>query len=199
MDRILYPVTNYESTSSMLASLNYAGTPINSQLFGSFNEANMLAAIAVGTHFDVPIEKIASAIHEYQPTLKRSQVIEKDGYTLVIDCYNANPTSMELSLKDFFNVSTAGSRVIVIGDMFEVGETELAAHKDILEVVNTKKEERDEIICVGTRFSTYKDSFPFKFFDTPLDAKEYFNTLDLAGKKVFLKASRGIKLETILE
>ena len=105
---------------------------------------------------------------------------------------------MELSLKDFFHISEAGKRVIAIGDMFEVGETELEAHKEILQVVMDNKDSSDEVICVGPRFSSHKESFPFTFFATPSAAKAYFSALNLKGKKVFLKASRGIKLEEIL-
>ncbi len=199
MNRTLYPLQSYESTSTLLASLTYNHTDIASQLFGSFNENNILAAIAIGEYFNVPLEKISSAIAEYQPTLKRSQIIEKNDHTIVLDCYNANPTSMELSLKDFFKSSEANKRVIIIGDMREVGETELDAHKEILQLISSHIAPSDEVIAVGQLFSTYQNDFPYTFFPTSTDAKEYFNSLDIRGKKVFLKASRGTKLETILE
>jgi UDP-N-acetylmuramoyl-tripeptide--D-alanyl-D-alanine ligase len=198
LDRILYPKDSVESMSGLQAGVSYDGTEIQSQLFGSFNEANILAAIAVGQQFEVPMSDIASAIAEYQPTLKRSQIIEKEGYTLVMDCYNANPTSMELSLKDFFDTTEAGTRVMVVGDMFEVGETEQQAHKETLELIEKNKDAHDYVMCVGPRFSLHQANVPFHFFPTPQEAKPFLESLSLNGKTVFLKASRGIRLEEIL-
>lgn len=198
LTRILYPEHAYASTSGLYAGLTYGGTTISSELFGSFNEANILAAIAVGEKFEVPLNEIVEAIASYQPTLKRSQVIKKEGYTLIVDCYNANPTSMELSLSDFFTATPAGNRVVIIGDMFEVGESEAEAHKKILELVAGKADAHDIVMCVGPRFSLHTADFPFHFFLSPAEAKYFFDTLNLMDKKIFLKASRGMRLENIL-
>lgn len=199
LERTLYPEKEFFSTSTQLASVQYDGTTYQSTLFGSFNEANILAAIIVGQFFSVSIQNIQSAITDYVPTLKRSQVIEKNGHTLILDCYNANPTSMELSLKDFFRSTPAGSRVAIVGDMFEVGVTEDEAHRAILILLDQSSDPSDRIICVGPRFLKHKDSFPFTFFTSAKDAKPFYSSLLLQGKTIFLKASRGIHLETILE
>lgn len=204
MKRTLYPEDTVQSIPGIQAGIVYAGTPIHSQLFGSFNEANIAAAIAVGKTFNISMEHIAQAVAAYEPSLKRSQIIEKNGYTIILDCYNANPTSMTLALNSFFESSTPKKRVIVVGDMFEVGETEMQAHKEILELIKSRADANDEVICVGPRFSTvfsgHQPSFStFHFFPTPQEAKPFFESLDLSDKKIFLKASRGIKLEGILE
>jgi UDP-N-acetylmuramoyl-tripeptide--D-alanyl-D-alanine ligase len=196
--RLLYPQDKYESTSGLFAGLHYGDTAISSHLFGSFNEANILAAIAVGRYFDISMEAITEAIDAYQPTLKRSQVIEKDGYTLVIDCYNANPTSMAVALNDFFHSTQPGTRIVVVGDMFEVGATEAEEHKGILELIEERADAHDVVWCVGPRFSLHQDHFPFHFFPSPLAAKDFFDNIPLTDKKIFLKASRGTKLEDVL-
>ncbi len=198
MERILYPATTIESISGLQAGLIYEGTVIQSQLFGSFNEANIVAAIAVGKQFNIPIETIAKAIQVYEPGLKRSQIIRESDHILIVDCYNANPTSMELSLKDFFYTSEAGKRIVIVGDMLEVGETETAAHEAILQMIKEQSDAHDVVMCVGPRFSLHKNSFPFHFFSSSEQAKVFYTTLDLQGKSIFLKGSRGIKLETIL-
>ena len=199
LSRTVYPMSPYESTSSLYASIRYNGLDFTSSLFGSYNEANMLAALAIGEYFEVPLSDIQSAIAEYVPTLKRSQVIQKDDYTLIVDCYNANPTSMSLALRDFAHTSPTGKRIFVIGDMLEMGSEESRLHKEILDLTQSIADPHDIVWCVGPRFGMYKNDFPFAFFNSAADAQKIFTTLDLAGKIVFLKASRGIRLEDILK
>jgi UDP-N-acetylmuramyl pentapeptide synthase len=105
---------------------------------------------------------------------------------------------MELALRDFFDTTLPGQRIIVVGDMLEVGTTELQAHYDILILIAKLKDAADSVLCIGPRFSQYKNGFPFRFFDLSIEAAPFFNTLPLDGKKVFLKGSRGIKVEEIL-
>lgn len=201
LNRVLYPEANIESTSQLYASLQYNGHPVTSQLFGSFNEANILAAMVVGDHFKVPMNTIVEAIANYQPTLKRSQIIEKDGYIMIIDCYNANPTSMKVSLEVFFQNSEAGKRIIVVGDMFEVGAMEEIAHREAADLIKAKIDANDVVICVGPRFSLYEGhqgNAPFHFFANSQAARLFFQNLEWKNKKIFLKASRGIHLEDIL-
>ncbi|MFZ4499923.1 MAG: UDP-N-acetylmuramoyl-tripeptide--D-alanyl-D-alanine ligase [Minisyncoccia bacterium] len=198
LQRTLYPTLSWRSASNIYAGINYGETSITSSLFGSFNEPNILAAIAVGDFFSVPIESIQTAIQEYTPTLKRSQVLVHDDHTIIMDCYNANPTSMELSLKDFFHTTSPGARVIVVGDMFEVGDAEAMAHSNVLEFIAKEKGVADIVICVGPRFSKNSALFPFTFFESAAQAKPFYGALSLHNKTVFLKASRGIRLEEML-
>jgi UDP-N-acetylmuramoyl-tripeptide--D-alanyl-D-alanine ligase len=199
MQRILYPSLPYRNVPGTYAAIAYDGIPLTSSLFGSYNIPNMLAAVAVGTHFGVSMQDIQDAIKGYAPTLKRSEVVEKDGATIILDCYNANPTSMELALRDFFNATASGYRVVVIGDMLEMGDAEAAMHKEILELVHSKATMSDTVLCVGPRFGQFKEEYPFLFFQTAADARNHFKTLPLEGKTVFIKASRGIKLEEVLQ
>jgi UDP-N-acetylmuramoyl-tripeptide--D-alanyl-D-alanine ligase len=195
---ILYPEKEFLSISEITAGGKYNNTIIKSNLFGSFNEQNILASIVVGEYFKVPLLDIADAITEYQPTLKRSQIIKQDNYTLIMDCYNANPSSMELSLRDLFQSFNNLEKIIIIGDMFELGEQSKKFHQEVLEFIGDKVKSNDTVICIGVDFSFYKEKFPFNFFRTTLDAKVFFETINKTGKVVFMKGSRGIKLEDIL-
>lgn len=194
----IYPIKEHGSASDLYAGVKYDKTEFRSSLFGSYNEPNILAAIAVGEYFEVPLEEIKEAISGYASTLKRSQYIKGDDYSIVLDCYNANPSSMELSLRDFFNETKNGERVVLIGDMLEMGKDEGILHKKILEFVQSHYDLKDEVICVGPRFTLSKGEFPFKFFDDSINARLYFNALDISKKTVFVKASRGIKIEEVI-
>ena len=198
-NRILYPILEVHSNSKLFAGLIYNNTSIQSTLFGSYNEPNILAAIAIGEFFSISLENIKNAIENYIPNLKRSQIVHQDTTTFAIDCYNANPTSMELALIDFFTQSPQGKRIIIIGDMLEIGEQENMMHKHILDIVQKYTIAGDTILCVGPRFFIHKNEFPYIFFETSQHAQEYFDQLDIENNYVFLKASRGIKLETVIK
>lgn len=198
-DVISYPEKEFTGISKITAGGNYNGVAIKSNLFGSFNEANILASIAVGEYFKVSLSDISNAISEYEPTLKRSQIIERDNYILIMDCYNANPSSMELSLKDVFQSFRDREKIIIVGDMFELGDQSLHFHQEILQLIQGNAQENDAIICIGNDFSYYQEKFPFQFFKTTTEAKVFFESLDKNRKVIFMKGSRGMKLEEILE
>ncbi len=198
IERTLYPIDQYSGVKGLTASLNYDGALYESQLFGSFNEINIIAAITIGTFFRVSTESIREAVKNYIPTLKRSQIIKHSDYTIVLDCYNANPTSMELSLKDFLSISSVGNRILVIGDMFELGASEQAAHHDMLDVIKNTTDAADTVLCVGPRFSEFKKEYPFNFFPTTDEARLFFTTLPISGKYIFVKGSRGIHVEDVV-
>lgn len=197
-DVILYPEKTYQSQSTEFAGCLYDGVAITSQLFGSLNENNILAAIAIGEFFRVPIDNIADAIQSYEPNLKRSQVIKKADHIIIMDCYNANPSSMELALSDLYNTYPDKKKIVVIGDMFEMGDESPKYHKELLELVQLKQKQSDSIICVGRKMNEWNNQFPFHFFENTETAKEFLNTLDKTDTVIFLKASRGIQLENIL-
>lgn len=198
-NRILYPTDQWEPKEQTTAALKYKNVEITSQLFGSYNIPNLLAAITIGNYFDVPLESIQEAITSYTPSLKRSQIIPGEDYTLILDCYNANPSSMELALGDFHATTPAGKRIFLVGDMLEMGTEEKAVHKKILDFLATLVEPNDICLIVGPRFGIYKEHYPFTFFDSATSAREVFDNLDLKGKHIFVKASRGIKLEEVIK
>lgn len=199
LNRIAYPTKNYSSDSDIYAGVIYDGTKIKTQLVGSLNELNILAAVAVGEEFNVPMSDIVFACEGYEPKLKRSQLIQQGSTTFIMDCYNANPSSMELSLRDFFKTTVGKRRITIVGDMRELGETENELHLEILNLIQQNSQPADKIIIAGPVFYQFRESYPFSFFPTSSDARTYFESLDLSDAFVFLKASRGTKLEVVVE
>ncbi|WP_379969147.1 UDP-N-acetylmuramoyl-tripeptide--D-alanyl-D-alanine ligase [Epilithonimonas sp. UC225_85] len=173
--------------------IKYQGTEIFSNLTGKYNYDNLSAAVALGLHFKMNIEDIKTAIESYVPSNMRSQIQKKGEKTLVLDTYNANPSSMHVSLENF--KTFAGSKTIIIGDMLELGEESLKEHQIILDFA--KSCNFNEIITVGPHFKSVYHS-----------ENAFLNTLELIEKlksepidtdNILLKASRGIALEKIIE
>ena len=153
----------------------------------------MCAAASLGFHFGLNFEQIKTAIENYTPTNMRSQVLEKNGKTFVLDTYNANPSSMVESLKNFSTFD--GSKTIIIGDMLELGEQSDKEHQAIMAFAESLN--FDEIITVGKYFKK-ANSISQTFNDTQ-ELSKYLESNDIQSKNVLLKASRGIALEKILE
>lgn len=197
--RVLYPNKPHTSIVGTTCTLTHNDTVFQSQLFGSYNEANILAAIAIGEHFSVPLPAIQKAVSEYTPTMKRSQIVTKSDHTLIMDCYNANPSSMTASLTDFFAQPVGGGRIVVVGGMKELGTASDQEHAVVLAFIQKNKDESDTVIVVGPEFYQYRDNYPYHFFENTETAKVFFRELSLSGKTIFLKASRGTAVEKILD
>jgi len=110
--------------------LEYQSTKIITQLTGDYNFTNLCAAASLGLHFGIDVSKIKSALENYTPTNMRSQIVKKGNKTLVLDTYNANPSSMTASLLNFNTFE--GSKTIIIGDMLELGDQSETEHLNIL-------------------------------------------------------------------
>jgi len=114
--------------------LEYSHLQIKSKLIGEYNFKNIAAAIGIGRYFGIGKDKIKEAIENFEPEEMRSQVIEKNNLKILLDAYNANPTSMKAALESFKKMS-ATSQTVILGDMFEIGETTLEEHRQILKPV----------------------------------------------------------------
>ena len=176
-----------------LVGIIYKGQKIQSNLTGDYNFTNICAAVSLGLHFDIDFEEIKSAIENYKPTNMRSQVVEKNGKTLVLDTYNANPSSMALSLNNFSQF--AGSKIVIIGDMLELGEESITEHQKIWELAQSLN--LDEIITVGSIFKQVNPSE--KSFKNTDELIEYLKQNPIKNKNILLKGSRGIALEKVIE
>ena len=176
-----------------LVGIIYKGQKIQSNLTGDYNFTNICAAVSLGLHFDIDFEEIKSAIENYKPTNMRSQVVEKNGKTLVLDTYNANPSSMALSLNNFSQF--AGSKTVIIGDMLELGEESVTEHQKIWELAQSLN--LDEIITVGSIFKQVNPSE--KSFKNTDELIEYLKQNPIKNKNILLKGSRGIALEKAIE
>ena len=182
-----------EFSKDNLVGLNFEGNQALSKLTGNYNFTNLCAAASLGFHFELNFNQIKNAIEFYLPTNMRSQVVDKNGKTLVLDTYNANPSSMIESLKNFSSFD--GMKTIIIGDMLELGEESEKEHQSILDFANSLN--LDEIITVGKEFKNVNQDS--KSFQNSKELSEYLKMNKIQSKNILLKASRGIALEQILE
>lgn len=173
--------------------IKYQETEIFSNLTGKYNYDNISAAVALGLYFGLNIEDIKTAIENYFPSNMRSQIEKKGNKTLVLDTYNANPSSMQVSLENFKTFE--GSKTIIIGDMLELGEESLQEHQTILNFA--KSCNFDEIITVGPHFKSIYQSD--NAFENTAALIERLKNIPLTKDNILLKASRGIALEKIID
>ncbi|QHI36681.1 UDP-N-acetylmuramoyl-tripeptide--D-alanyl-D-alanine ligase [Kordia antarctica] len=170
-------------------------TTIQSQLIGAYNFSNIAAAIAIGTYFGVELKDIKEAIETYIPSNNRSQIINKNTNKVILDAYNANPTSMKAALDNFSNL-TDTSKIAFLGDMFELGNSAKEEHQFITDYVTSLH--IDKIYLIGENFgktiSTNKKTVIYPTFE---ELKANFSKLK--SSTLLIKGSRGMALERILE
>lgn len=171
---------------------DYESTVIKTQMIGKYNFYNFLAAISFGVKFGIKPEEINQAISEYSPNNNRSQVKNTNKNTLILDCYNANPTSMQSALESFAMIDHP-NKFFIIGDMLELGLESEQEHKNILEL--TQKLGIDGYV-VGTVFTKMTQNSATSFSSTT-NALEYFEKYPQKDALILLKGSRGIGLEKL--
>jgi UDP-N-acetylmuramoyl-tripeptide--D-alanyl-D-alanine ligase len=174
---------------------NGAKVQVQTQLPGSYNVPNMITAITIGSYFKVSAEQMKTALAVYVPTMNRSQVLQWQGATILLDAYNANPSSMTAALAHF-KALKKGKSAVVIGDMFELGEDAEKEHQKIY--TQATKLGSTQVITVGKAFGGVKRRKSDTHFDTTGQLKEWFVKQDWAHYEILLKGSRGMKLETLL-
>ncbi len=173
--------------------VDYQDVKALSQLTGDYNFTNLCAAVSLGLHFGVSVDQIKDAIENYTPTNMRSQVVKKDDKTMVLDTYNANPSSMTASLYNF--ITFEGTKTVIIGDMLELGEESTIEHTNILKTAHDLG--FNEIITVGKNFKAVNDSS--QSFENTLELIQYLKANKIQSENVLLKASRGISLEKVID
>mgnify|MGYP000479220906 FL=1 len=177
-------------------ALQAAQTNITSNLIGAYNFTNISAGVLIGDFFDIPLNDIKQAIEEYLPTNNRSQLITKGSTQIILDAYNANPTSMMAALQHFNTIKTA-SKMVFLGDMFELGETAQEEHQDIVDYLSNTN--IDEVHLIGSYFSKtklqVKNCHQYKTFEA---LKSAFKNTIPKDTTVLIKASRGMALERIV-
>ncbi|WP_142783970.1 UDP-N-acetylmuramoyl-tripeptide--D-alanyl-D-alanine ligase [Changchengzhania lutea] len=175
---------------------SYNTLEIHSQLIGDYNFNNIAAAIAIGNYFKVKDSAIKSAIECYVPSNNRSQIINKGTNKIILDAYNANPTSMRAALLNLEKQS--GHKIAILGDMFELGKESKQEHNDIADLA--LRLQIDQLIFIGENFyGTEVDSDKVKKTKTFTDFKNNFDTSVIGNATVLIKGSRGMALERILE
>lgn len=170
-------------------------TQINTQLVGIYNLKNILAAIATGRLFNIDLEIIAKALSSYQPQNNRSQLIEGKNNTIIMDAYNANPSSMVESLNNLQNISH-NNKVIILGDMLELGTESTKEHQKIIDKI--KEMNLSQSILIGECFSKFPKSETIQAFLSTSDAIQFLEKNPILKALILVKGSRGLKLENLL-
>lgn len=166
------------------------------QLIGDYNLANILAAAAIGVYFGVSEAEIVAAIAAYTPTNNRSQAMQTANNKLIMDAYNANPSSMFAAINNFHLLS-AENKYLILGDMFELGNESVAEHKAVVKLVSELKFEN--VIFIGNDFFGAKELYKqFHFFNTTANAMNFIQDNKIINHTVLVKGSRGMKLESLL-
>lgn len=177
-------------------SENCAGFMIRTQLAGSYNADNVLAAVSVGRYFGVPTPDLISAIESYIPGNNRSQIVETGKNYLLLDAYNANPTSMHAAITNFSR-HAAERKMCILGDMFELGSYTHEEHKRIVELVATL--DFKTVLFIGDSFYNQKVSNPvFHFFQNTNQAATWLTQNEIRNYNILIKGSRKMQLETLV-
>ena len=178
-------------------TIRYKEKIIKSNLAGTYNFNNIAVAIAIGNYFKIDLNNIVSAIESYVPTNNRSQLIEKGSNTIIMDAYNANPTSMLAALENFKQLEK-NNKILFLGDMFELGSTAEEEHQNIVNYL--EKNGIGNTFLVGKNFYKTKVNITsilkFETFD---DLKAELQLNQIKNKFILIKGSRGMALERILE
>ncbi|MDC1168131.1 UDP-N-acetylmuramoyl-tripeptide--D-alanyl-D-alanine ligase [Flavobacteriaceae bacterium] len=181
------------SSTQPLLALNYNNEIIDTQLIGAYNLNNIKAAIAIGEYYKVSKKKIIIGIRNYKPTNNRSQVVKKKSNTVVMDAYNANPSSTRLALENFNEINHE-QKIVILGDMFELGTASKKEHQNIVDFCDTLSLNR--CVFVGEHYS--KTSASEKYLTVKSFIKNITDT-PLEKSYILIKGSRGMCLEQLLE
>jgi len=170
---------------------------INSNLIGSYNFTNIAAAILIGKYFNVELNEIKDAIENYTPSNNRSQIITKGSNKIILDAYNANPSSMIVALENFDGRS-AKNKMIMLGDMFELGKESTKEHQNIVDLIENLK--FDKVYLIGENFyETQSTAKNVGFYKSFADFKNDIKSEDFEDSEILIKGSRGMALERVLD
>ena len=177
-------------------TIQYGSTTIASHLIGLYNANNLNAAITIGKYFKVDDSQIKDALEGYVPENNRSQMLKKETNQIILDAYNANPSSMAVAIDNFLQLEGT-SKVMVLGDMFELGQDSLQEHKAI---VSRLSKGNNGLCCfIGSDFYANRiEKEKMKFFESFENFSDYFKDLKVENSTILIKGSRGMALERTL-
>lgn len=167
---------------------------IQTKLVGDYNLPNVLAAVTIGKFFKVPESAIKSSIEKYTPSNSRSQLLEKGTNKIILDAYNANPSSMKLAIENFSRIN-ATDKVLMLGAMMELGKESIEEHKTIIDTI--QQYPWKAVVLVGGDFQ--KIDHPFLKFQNSSEARDWWKQQGFENAHVLIKGSRSMQMEKILE
>lgn len=180
-----------------MVKISFENTTIQSHLIGLYNSNNINAAIAIGKYFEVPNNQIKEAIENYIPENNRSQLIKKGTNEIILDAYNANPSSMQLAIENFKQLNH-NNKIAILGDMFELGEESLEEHKKTIAFL--KGQTNITTYFIGKDFYTNRiEESNLCFFEDFLSFSTYLKSIQITNSLILIKGSRGMALERTLE
>ncbi|UOG74538.1 UDP-N-acetylmuramoyl-tripeptide--D-alanyl-D-alanine ligase [Hymenobacter tibetensis] len=194
-----YPATFVGATPHVSFRLP-DNTLVEAHITGDYNFPNLAAAAAVGQHFGVPTLDIAEALASYAPTNNRSQLVRTSRNEVILDAYNANPSSMAAALRSFATRPGASNanKVVVLGDMFELGEESPAEHQALGHLLADLP--FGMVVLIGPEMRMANSAFgAAHYFTTKAEAAAWLHAQALQGRQLLIKGSRGMGLETLLE
>jgi UDP-N-acetylmuramoyl-tripeptide--D-alanyl-D-alanine ligase len=174
-----------------------SGEEITTQLIGDYNFENVASALCVGKHFGVKAKEANAAIAEYSPGNMRSQVVKKGNNTVILDAYNANPSSMLAAIENLASMK-AEKKVAIVGDMFELGDEAEVEHKGLGKLLAEKQ--FNAVYLCGKLMQAAHAELPSAFyFEKKEDLLKALQQNPISNATVLIKASRGIGLESVVE
>lgn len=192
-------ITKY--TAQPNATVTLKDNAINSKLTGLYNTVNIAAALAIGSYFGITAAEAKQAIENYTPNNNRSQWLTIETNDILLDAYNANPSSMEAAITNFIQLKSDKSKVLILGDMFELGQESIKEHQNLIE--NLKKTDQIQVYFIGKEFNKLKAKNTeehLRFFEDYTTFQETFTKADPPkNAQILIKGSRGMALERALE
>jgi UDP-N-acetylmuramoyl-tripeptide--D-alanyl-D-alanine ligase len=179
-------------------TINYRKKRVGTNLVGDYNMPNLVLALGVGEYFGCDPDLMIDAIQSYQPTNNRSQLMKIDEVEIIMDAYNANPSSMSHAVDNIINLKQV-DRGVILGDMLELGENSMMYHRLVLQKIRDAKGVISMVILVGPQFYSLKVDFPeFIYYKNTDEAKVGLHWSQYSGYKVLIKGSRGLQLEKLI-
>ena len=182
--------------SSDNIQVRYKNKTISSKIYGDYNFDNICIAIAIGDFYNIDFDDIKKGVENYLPDNNRSQITTKESNTIILDAYNANPTSMNLAIKSFEKLKYT-NKIIIAGDMFELGEESNKYHQQIVNYLETTS--NIEIFIVGVNFSKTNHTNKIKSFLTTEELITNLMKLKIKNSSILIKGSRGMELEKVIK
>jgi UDP-N-acetylmuramoyl-tripeptide--D-alanyl-D-alanine ligase len=189
-------IQSSEPFLTVAANINETTTTVNAQLVGSYNLPNILCALTIGKHFGVPENKMVQAIETYTPSNSRSQLITKDTNTIILDAYNANPSSMKVAIENFAKLA-GDHKIVLLGAMMELGAQSADEHLALLQLIAGCH--FTHVVLVGDDFLMHQHALPqFIYFKTTAKAKAWLAAQNPTHAQLLIKGSRSMQMETVL-